>query len=391
MIVFLAGFFIKNYKDTERPEVRQSYGILSGAFGVALNIVLFLSKLLAGFLSGSISIMGDAFNNLSDAASSVITLAGYKLSGRAPDREHPFGHGRTEYIAGLIVAFLIIITGFQLIEESVSKIFKPEPTRFNALIGGILVMSIVVKLIMFFSNMQVSELIHAEALKNTAIDSISDVITTSVVLACAFLSSRFNLNIDGYVGTIVGLLILKAGYEAARNTISPLLGEPPEKEFLDDIKAVASRHSEILGVHDIVVHNYGPSRIFMSLHVEVADTMNIVTAHNIIDEIEKELHMKYHCTAVIHADPVAVTDPAVADLKHRVGTALKELDPKLSFHDFRVITPSYPGERKKITFDVQVPYGYAMSDEEITTYLNDFLHTVVHDAEVEITVDKEVI
>ncbi len=386
MICFLAKFFVKDYEKTNLPNVRQGYGIISGITGVAFNILLFLTKMFAAFLSGSISILGDALNNLSDAASSIVTLVGFKLSGQAADEEHPFGHGRIEYIAGLIVSLLIIITGIELVHSSFNKIVSPAETSFSPAIVVILVFSICIKMIMFQGNLQASQKINSAALKSTAIDSISDVFTTSLVLVCTLLNHVLGINIDGFAGVAVGLLIIKAGVDAAKDTINPLLGETPSKEYLEEISNLVNSHEGVLGVHDIVVHNYGPSRIFMSLHVEVPATQDIITVHDLIDDIENELRQAYHCTAVIHMDPVVMND-SIAQLKRRVNNILKELDPQLSFHDLRMIHSDK--DEKKLTFDVVVPYKYDMSDEEIISYLEDHIRGIDPSIRPEIEIDKE--
>ncbi|MCR5557333.1 MAG: cation diffusion facilitator family transporter [Butyrivibrio sp.] len=383
MICLLARFFIKDYEKTNLPKVRQGYGVISGASGVALNVLLFLTKFFASLISGSISILGDALNNLSDAASSIVTLVGFKLSGQAADEEHPFGHGRIEYVAGLIVSLLIILTGIELIHSSFTKIFHPEPTTFNAVVAFILIFSIIIKLIMFQGNLQAAGKIESAALKSTAIDSISDVFTTSIVLISAVVSFYMKIYIDGFIGVVVGGLIVKAGVDAARDTINPLLGEPPSKETLEEIESVVKAHNGVLGVHDIVVHNYGPSRIFMSLHVEVPSRQDLITVHDLIDDIENELRKKYHCTAVIHMDPVEV-NASIAELKRKIGHVLKELDPNLTFHDFRMIHSE--NQRKKLAFDVVVPFKYDLSEDEIKTYL----YSHIKDIDPELTCDIEI-
>ena len=386
MICLLAKFFIRDHENTNLPKVRQGYGILSGATGVAFNITLFITKLIASYISGSISILGDALNNLSDAASSIVTLVGFKLSGQEADEEHPFGHGRIEYIAGLIVSLLIILTGIELIHSSFTKIFDPEPTTFNGVVAFILIFSIVIKLIMFQGNMQASRKIDSAALKSTAIDSISDVITTCIVLISAAVSFYFGLSIDGYIGVIVGVLILRAGVNAARDTINPLLGEPPGKDTLDEIKKDVMDHQGVLGVHDIVVHNYGPSRIFMSLHVEVPANQDLITVHDLIDDIENELRQKYHCTAVIHMDPVVINE-SIAELKRKIKHILEELDPDLTFHDFRMIHSE--DEIKRLAFDTVVPYKYDLSDDEIIDYLKNHIKGIEPDLECDIEIDHK--
>ncbi len=385
MICFLARFFIKDYKNTAEISVRQSYGILSGAVGIALNIILVIIKMCAGFISGSIAIYSDALNNLSDIASSVVTLVGFKLSGAEADEEHPFGHGRLEYIAGLIVSLFIIIMAVELIQGSFKKIFEPSEVEFNAAVGVILIISILIKLIMFFSNLQAAKLIESATLRATALDSISDVLSTGIVLISVALSYFTRFNIDGIAGIVVGCFILKTGIEAAKDTISPLLGEPPGKEFIADIEKTVLSHEGTLGVHDIVVHNYGPSRIMMSLHVEVPADKNIVEVHDIIDAIEKELRTKYHCTAVIHMDPVSDNDSEVRALKNELKLLLEDIDPALKFHDFRAVCKN--GSRY-LAFDVEVPYKYDMKDSQIIDLLNQRFGRKAEGYELDITVDK---
>ncbi len=386
MICFLARFFVKDYEQVKLPGVRQGYGIISGVTGIAFNIFLFLTKFIAGVLSGAISIYGDAFNNLSDAASSVVTFIGFKLAGEEADEQHPFGHGRLEYVSGLIVSLFIILTGCEVARTSVEKIIHPEKVEFNAIIGGILVISILIKLIMFQGNLQASEKIESKALRSVAMDSISDVVTTTIVLLSNVFAYRTGITVDGFFGILVGFFIIKTGYEAAKDTINPLLGEPPSKEFVDDVKETALAHEGILGVHDLMVHNYGPSRIIMSLHVEVPADQDLVTVHNLIDDIENELRVKYHCTAVIHMDPVETNDMETAFLHRKVKHILGELGPELSFHDLRVI--HHEGDKKRVSFDIQVPYKYDLSDGEILNYIMSHLESVDKDLTFDITIDK---
>jgi cation diffusion facilitator family transporter len=386
MICLLAKRFVKDYEKVKVPKVRQGYGIISGATGIAFNIMLFIIKLIAGFISGSISIFGDAFNNLSDAASSVVTLVGFKLSGQEADEEHPFGHGRIEYISGLIVSLFIIIMGVELIHSSAVRIFHPEEIEFDLVIAIILVISIFVKLLMFEGNLRASKVIESTALKSTAMDSISDVFTTTVVLLSAAFAHFTGITIDGYVGVFVGLLIIKGGVEAARDTINPLLGEPPSKELVAEIEKRVMSHESIIGVHDLLIHNYGPGRIFMSLHVEVPSNKDIVTIHDIIDDIENELRREYHCTAVIHMDPVIENDESVNEVRHFVKHALQELDPELKIHDFRIIRTASKGER--IAFDVEVPYGYDLKDDDIVDFIVKRIDSIRPFADLDITIDK---
>ena len=386
MISFLATFFIKDHNNTDDLEVRNKYGILSGIVGICLNFILFATKLFAGIISSSISITGDAFNNLSDAASSIVTLVGFKLSGQEADEEHPFGHGRLEYIAGLIVALFIIIMAVELMHSSVEKILHPKETLFNGVIAGILIFSIIIKLIMFQGNLEASKKIESAALKNTAMDSISDVVTTGIVLLSSFISHKTGIILDGYIGILACVFIVKTGCEAARDTISPLLGEPPSKELVKEINEFVLGFDGVLGVHDLIIHNYGPGRNFVSLHVEVPGDKDIVTVHDQIDDIENEIRNKYGCMIVIHMDPVVTDDEFSEALKRKVKHIVAELDPNLSFHDFRVIHAK--GDCRRVAFDLTVPYKYDIKDDNIISYLDEHIKGIQPDIVCDITIDK---
>ena len=386
MICYLAKFFIKDYKRVEDPEVRQSYGILSGVMGIALNIILVIIKMFAGYISGSIAIVSDALNNLSDVASSVVTLVGFKLSGQEADEEHPYGHGRLEYIAGLIVSLFIIIMAVELLQSSVNKIRHHAVVNFSPVIGVILGISIFIKLIMFMSNLQASRLIKSATLKSTAMDSISDVFSTSIVLISVAVNYCFGISIDGIAGIIVALFILKTGIDAARDTISPLLGEPADREFVEDVKETVLAHKGVLGVHDLMVHNYGPNRIMMSLHVEVPSDKTVVEAHDLIDDIERELKEKYRCTAVIHIDPDSDDDREARDMKRWLKLVLEEIDPALKYHDCRIVRN---GEEEPIvSFDLEVPYKYEIKDDELKKLISDRIWKMAKGYKLDITVDK---
>ncbi|WP_024864640.1 cation diffusion facilitator family transporter [Butyrivibrio sp. FCS014] len=386
MICFLAKFFIKDYDRVEDPEVRQNYGILSGVIGIALNIILVIIKMFAGYISGSIAIVSDALNNLSDVASSVVTLVGFKLSGQEADEEHPYGHGRLEYIAGLIVSLFIMIMAVELLQSSFNKILHHEEIVFTPVVGIILVISIIIKLTMFGANLQASKAIKSATLKSTAMDSISDVFSTGIVLVSVVISHFFGVNIDGIAGIIVGLFIMKTGFDAARDTISPLLGEPADKDFIDEVKEAVLSHEGVLGVHDIVVHNYGPGRIMMSLHVEVPSDKTLVEAHDLIDEIERQLNGKYRCTAVIHLDPVSDDDRAARDMKSWLKLVLEEIDPKLRYHDCRIVRNR--DEEPIVSFDLEVPYKYDIKDEELKRIIEDRVKGMAGECKLDITVDK---
>lgn len=387
MISFLARFFIKDHEQVDSPIVRQGYGMLSGAFGIAFNILLVIFKMIAGVLSGSIAVFSDALNNLSDVTSSVVTLVFFKLSGREADEEHPFGHGRLEYVAGLIVSLLIIIMAVELLNGSVMKIIHPEDVELSFVIVLILVVSIFIKFIMFYSYMQTAKLIDSATIRSAAIDSLSDVLSTSIVLISLIVFEITGKNVDGYAGMIVALFIFKTGIDSAKDTINPLLGEPPSKDFLREIERTVLTHECVLGVHDIVVHNYGPSRVMMSLHVEVSSDETLINIHDSIDEIEKELRQKYHCTAVIHMDPVDSSDSEAMAIKSWLTLNIEEIDPSIKFHDLRIVRKE--GEKPVVEFDLEVPYRYKIADDELVKLLEYRLREIGEGYSYDITVDKK--
>ncbi len=363
MITLFAKIFIKNNTDYENPKVRQSYGILCGAVGIALNILLFAGKLAAGILSGSISITADAVNNLSDAGSSIVTLLGFKLAGQKPDSDHPFGHGRFEYISGLVVAFLILLMSFELFKNSIVKIIHPGRPECSALIVVILVVSILVKCYMALYNRNIGTRIESVSMSATAADSISDVCATSIVLICLLVSHFTSFVVDGYCGVAVAVFIFIAGITAARDTINPLLGQAPTKEFVQQVSDIVLSHDDIIGIHDLMVHNYGPGRIHISLHAEVPADGNILEMHDLIDLIEHTLRSTLHCTAVIHMDPICVGDPETDRLRDMVCRTLAEIDTAITMHDFRIVKgPTHTN----LIFDVVVPFDYKLSDNALT-------------------------
>lgn len=385
MITLLSSLFIKNKDDAKSPQVRKAYGILCGGVGIFLNICLFAGKFFAGLISNSIAITADALNNLSDAGSSLITLIGFQMAGQKPDVDHPFGHGRIEYISGLLVSVAIILMGFELVKSSVEKIIHPEATSFNPIVIGILIVSICVKLYMAVYNTSVSKKIESAAMKATATDSLSDSLATLVVLISTLICKFTSVNIDGYCGIAVGLFILYAGFNAAKDTISPLLGQPPQKEYIDRIENIVNAHKEILGIHDLIVHDYGPGRIMVSLHAEVDSTGNIMEIHDLIDNVEKELSQECHCEAVIHMDPILLNDPLTDALHNQIDTILQNLDPTLKLHDFRVVTgPTHTN----IIFDILLPFDYKMTDAEVVTYLQKEIQKLNENYFAVIQVDK---
>jgi cation diffusion facilitator family transporter len=383
MITLLANIFIKSDKE---DKVRKVYGTLCSIVGIMLNILLFLGKFVIGSLSGSIAIQADAFNNLSDAGSSIITLVGFRLSGKKPDIEHPFGHGRIEYISGLGVAVLIILMGFELARSSVEKIIHPTAVDIEMVTFVVLIMSILVKLYMFYYNNSIGEKIDSAAMKATAVDSISDVGATSVVLIAALINKYVGINVDGICGLIVALLILKAGYEVAKDTISPLLGQPPKKEFVDQIVEIVMAHEGIVGIHDLVVHDYGPGRVMISLHTEVPGDGDIFVIHDMIDRVEKELKDKLNCDAVIHMDPIEVNNEVVNTTRKIVKELLKKIDENLSMHDFRMVT----GEtHTNLIFDVVLPYTVKMEPDELKEKIQEVINGYDNHYYTVVTVDRD--
>ena len=369
MIKLLSRIFIKDYNNYESPAVRSSYGVLCGGFGIFLNILLFIGKFLAGTLAKSVSITADAFNNLADAGSSIITLLGFRLARQKPDTKHPFGHGRIEYIAGLLVSAAIILMGFELAKSSISKIISPEPIEFSVLTAAILVCSILVKLYMVFYNKSIGTKIKSATLGATALDSCSDCIATSVVLVSSLIAHFFKINIDGYCGVLVAAFVIYSGIRALQETITPLLGQAPDREFIERIQKLIEEFPEITGIHDLIVHDYGPGRLMISLHAEmpVYEDSDIFAMHDIIDNAERLLSKELECLVTIHLDPTRSNDEKVAELKAKTVNVLHGISPELSLHDFRVV----PGPtHTNLIFDVVIPFDLKLKEDEITEKLN---------------------
>ena len=371
MITFLASLFIKDRRNYDSPAVRQAYGVLSGAVGIGLNILLFLGKWIAGTLSGSIAITAYAFNNLFDAGSSIITLIGFRLSGQAPDPEHPFGHGRMEYISGLLVSVAILVMGFELIWSSFGKLRDPEPIESSALVLGILLASILVKVYMFYYNRSLSKKLDSAAMKATSVDSLSDTVATTLVLIATVISKYTGLILDGWFGILVGIFIVYTGGSTLKETIDLLIGQPPKKEFIDEIREIVLGHSLVYGVHDLIVHDYGPGRRMISLHAEVAVDGDIQDIHEQIDHIEHELQEKLNCSATIHMDPIVTDDKEVLEMKAKVEAMVQSLDEAFSMHDFRMVKGP---TRTNLIFDVEVPRKTSLTDNEIMNRLKEQVH-----------------
>ena len=368
MIKLLASLFIKDRENYTSPAVRQSYGTLCGAVGIGLNILLFLGKWIAGFLSGSIAITADAFNNLSDAGSSIITLIGFRISGQRPDSEHPFGHGRMEYISGFLVSVAILIMGFELVKSSINNLIHPEPVESSPVIIAILAASILVKVYMFYYNRSVGKKIGSAAMNATAMDSLSDTVSTALVLGATLISQFTGLLLDGWFGILVGLFILYTGATTIKETMDLLLGQPPKQEFIDEIREIVTSHKLVYGIHDLIVHDYGPGRVMISLHAEVDADGDIQTIHEQIDHIENELQEKLHCSATIHMDPIVTDDKEVLEMKEKVKALVLETDDTFSMHDFRMVKGP---TSTNLIFDVSVPSGCQKTDNEILNSLKE--------------------
>ena len=347
--------------DPHAPETRRRCGVMSGSIGIGLNLLLFLGKLLAGIVTASIAVTADAFNNLSDAASSVVTLVGFRLASQEADEEHPFGHGRMEYLAGLVVALLILLVGAELAQSSFQKILHPEPVVFDLVPAVILAASVAVKLWMYFFNRGLSRRIQSAALAATAADSLSDAAATSILLLGLVAGHFLSLPLDGWLGMGVALFILRTGWEAAKDTVDPLLGRPMDPELAADIDRIVLGHEYILGIHDLVYHDYGPGRAMMSLHAEVPANADLLEVHDVIDHIERELKAKHHIETCIHMDPV-VRDGRTEALRLQTAELARGIDPILTIHDFRVTAGPI---HTNVLFDVVVPYGFRLTDAQV--------------------------
>ena len=385
MIKLLSKIFIKDRDNVSDANVRRAYGILCSLVGVGLNILLFAFKYIAGVVSGSIAITADAFNNLTDAGSSVITLLGFRLAAARPDAEHPFGHGRIEYLSGVAVAVVIIVVGVELARSSIEKILTPTPMDASLLPMVILALSILVKLYMYAYNKSVGKHINSPGMSATAVDSISDVVSTSAVLICVLISRFTSVNLDGWVGAAVALFIIYSGFMAAKDAISPLLGNPPSAELVQSIERIVMSHSEVLNIHDLIVHDYGPGRLIISLHAEVPGSGNVFELHDTIDTIEYELGKELGCTAVIHMDPISTDDNKTSEMRAVVAEAVKDIDPRITIHDFRIVDgPTHTN----VIFDAVLPQDLLDSGAEIKTRIEDIVHSNWSTAHPKVHIDR---
>ena len=368
MTHFLFKKFIPNYEDVKDPQVRDSYGKLAGIVGIVSNSLLCLMKIIIGAISGSIAILADGINNLADASSSVITLAGFKLASMPEDKEHPYGHARIEYLAGMLVSIIIILVGVELGKSSIDKILNPQLPEFSWTAVLVLVLAILIKIWQALFNIAAGKKIHSLTLIATGTDSRNDVISTTAVLISLFLGHYLQLEIDGYMGGAVALFIIWSGISLVRETISPLLGEAPDPELVKQIEAITMSYDGVLGVHDLAVHNYGPGKIFASIHIEVDASVNIMVSHDLVDNIEHRLARDLHIHIVAHMDPINVDDPNRAPLSEIISDTIGSMKGITSFHDLRIV----PGPtHTNVIFDLVLEPDCPIEEETITRTLTE--------------------
>lgn len=362
MTNILVKKFIKNYDKIDDGKVRESYGILSSIVGIVCNVILFIVKFIVGTVANSISIISDGFNNLSDCASCVVTIFGYKMAAKPADKDHPFGHGRVEYLTSLVIAMVIMLVGFELLKSSATKIIEPEELSFSVVACVMLVMSILVKIWMGFFNKKLGKIINSSVMLATSKDSFNDVIATTATLVALILSIWFSAPIDGIMGVIVSVLILASGFGIIRETIDQLLGKPADEEIVKKIKLMVEENAYSLGMHDLIIHSYGPGNLIGSVHVEVDGRENIMEIHDAIDELERDIYEELNIMLTVHMDPIEVGNEKIEDAKKMLNAIIKDINSELSMHDFRMVSgPSHTN----LIFDVLIPYDCKMSESKI--------------------------
>lgn len=385
MISVLSKIFIKNREDVNSSDVRRQYGILLGGTGIFLNICLFIVKMVCGLFTGSVAIIADALNNISDAGSSLIQLIGYKLSGHKPDTEHPFGHGRLEYVSGLIISIIIMFMGFELLKSSIGRIIGSVRIEYSGAAVMILMISIFVKLYMYYYNKKYAEKLSSVVMQATAFDSLSDCVATATVLLAIMVSEYTGLYLDGYCGLLVSIFIIVTGINSAKDTINPLLGQKADPEFVNKIAQFAMSYDDVLGIHDLVVHDYGAGRMMITFHAEVSANGDFVKLHDTIDSIERRLKQVLGCQAVIHMDPVFVNDEATIRMKRFCTLITKSINEALTIHDFRMVAgPTHI----KLVFDVLAPYELDMTDEKIKTEIENKIASLPGNLSAVVDVDR---
>jgi len=387
---FIVNRFIKNNSNVKDNAVRNSYGILGGIIGIIINVILFIIKLSVGLLVSSIAIMADAFNNLSDAASSLITILGFKLSNKPADREHPFGHGRIEYLSALIVAFMVMLVGLQFIKSSFERIVNPSPVTFELVPFILLFISIFLKIWLSRFNKFVGEIINSTALKASSVDALGDVFTSTCV-SISFLAAKFTtFPIDGYIGMVVAIFIVYSGFTLIKDTISPLLGEAPDPELVTSIKEMVLSYDKILGAHDLIIHNYGPGKCMASIHAEIPSDISVVVIHEIIDKAEREISSALNIYLVIHIDPICFIEGEVQEAYEEILSLIQEYKFIESIHDFRVVGE---GEVKNLVFDLVVTSSkeFTITDTELVNKVSESIKKHHPYYNCIITVDKNFI
>lgn len=362
MAGFIVRNFVKDYESTQNPAVRAAYGKVSSIVGILCNAALFIGKILAGTLASSVSITADAVNNLSDASSSLISLLGFKLASRPADEEHPYGHGRYEYLSGLMVAVLIMVIGVELLKSSVGKIIHPEPVIFSWVGIGVLVFSILLKLWMAVFNTKTGKAINSKTLIATAVDSRNDVITTSAVLIAALISHFTNVELDGWMGIAVAAFILYSGFGLVKDTLDPMLGRAPEQEMVNTIRKKILSYPGVLGTHDLMVHDYGPGRQFASVHVEMAAEADVIASHDVLDNIERDFLENDGLHMIVHFDPISTKDNAINELRIWIADAIKAIDSRLTIHDLRVVRGT---THTNVIFDCVMPHDMDITEKEL--------------------------
>ena len=371
MTNFLIKLFVKDKENVENQEVRGKYAMLSSITGIVVNILLSVFKLIIGLISNSMSIISDALNNVTDAGSSVVTMIGFKMSQKKVDADHPWGHGRMEYITGFFVDILIILVGFELLQSSVEKILNPELPNITNVTLILLVVAIIAKLWLFIFYKKIAKKINSAAIKGTAYDSISDSISTLAVLLSALVARFAGISIDGYVSLLVSLFILITGFKAIKEIIDLLLGQKPDPEFVKEIEEFANKYETIEGIHDIMVHDYGPGRKIISFHAEVPADSDICKAHDIIDQMEQDIFDKFHCITTIHMDPIVVDNEEINEMRKYTENIVKEINSKFSIHDFRMTDG---GERVNLIFDLVIPTDEKVDVEKVITEIRQEIH-----------------
>ncbi|WP_457945311.1 cation diffusion facilitator family transporter [Caproiciproducens sp. LBM24188] len=386
MTEFLIRLFIKDYNHTSDNKVREQYGKFSGIVGIATNFLLFLIKFVTGFFFHSISIMADAVNNLSDSAASVVTLVGFKMAGKPADQEHPYGHARIEYLAGLIVSLSILLVGFQLGRRSFDKILHPENAEFSLVMLAALLISILIKIWQGMFYKKIGKRIQSETIAATATDSLNDVMATSAVFIGTVITKLTGVNLDGYMGLAVAVLIVITGVKLIQSTSNPLLGTAPTREFVDSIYEKIMSYDGILGIHDLNVHNYGPDRCFASVHCEVSASQDILVSHDIIDNIERDFLTERGIHLVIHLDPIVTDDARTNAVRAQVMQIISQISPEITMHDFRVV---WGTTHSNLIFDVCVAFGFQLTDEELKKRLEDEIHKLNPDYHAVVTIDHD--